>query len=40
MLRDEVWLSITAETAGAGVLCREDMVRRLGHPLSETDMIN
>jgi len=37
MLRDEVWLSITAETGGAGVLCRADMERRLGRPLAEAD---
>lgn len=39
MLRDEVWLSITAETGGAGVLCRADMVRRLGRPLIEADLM-
>lgn len=38
MLRDDVWLSITAETNGAGVLCRADMVRRLGRPLTESDL--
>lgn len=38
MLRDDVWLSITAETYGAGVLCRVDMERRLGRPLTEADM--
>lgn len=38
MLRDEVWLSITAETRGDGVLCRADMERRLGRPLAEADM--
>jgi len=38
MLRDEVWLSITAETGGAGVLCRADIVRRLGRPLAADDM--
>lgn len=39
MLRDEVWLSITAETGGDGVLCRADMERRLGRPLTEADMM-
>lgn len=39
MLRDEVWLSITADTAGAGVLCRADMARRLGRPLTPADMM-
>ncbi len=39
MLRDEVWLSITVETCGAGVLCRADMERRLGRPLIEADMM-
>lgn len=39
MLRDDVWLSITAETNGAGVLCRADMVRRLGRQLTEADLI-
>lgn len=38
MLRDDVWLSITAETGGAGVLCRADMERRLGRPLTDADM--
>lgn len=38
MLRDDVWLSITAETNGAGVLCRADMERRLGRPLMRADM--
>lgn len=38
MLRDEVWLSITAETGGAGVLCRADMERRLGRPLTVGDL--
>lgn len=37
MLRDEVWLSITTETGGAGVLCCADMERRLGRPLTEAD---
>lgn len=37
MLRDEVWVSITAETDGAGVLCRADMERRLGRPLTDAD---
>lgn len=40
MLRDEVWLSITAETGGEGVLCRADMERRLGRPLTEADMMH
>lgn len=39
MLRDEVWLSITAETDGAGVLCRADIERRLARPLAEADMM-
>lgn len=39
MLRDEVWLNITAETGGAGVLCRADMERRLGRPLTEADLM-
>lgn len=39
MLRDEVWMSITAETGGAGVLCRTDMERRLGRPLNDADMM-
>jgi hypothetical protein len=39
MLCDEVWLSITAETSGAGVLCRADMERRLGRPLTEADLM-
>lgn len=39
MLRDDVWLSITAETGGAGVLCRVDMERRLGRPLTEADLM-
>lgn len=38
MLRDEVWMSITAETSGAGVLCRADMERRLGRSLIEADL--
>lgn len=38
MLRDAVWLSITTETDGVGVLCRADMERRLGRPLTEADM--
>lgn len=40
MLRDEVWLSITAETGGAGVLCRADIERRLERPLTATDLLN
>jgi hypothetical protein len=40
MLRDEVWLSITVETGGAGVLCRADMERRLGRSLTDADMRN
>lgn len=40
MLRDDVWLSITAETAGAGVLCRADMERRLGRPLTAADLFD
>ncbi len=39
MLRDEIWLSITAETNGAGVLCRADMERRLRRPLTDADMM-
>jgi hypothetical protein len=39
MLRDEVWLSITAETGGEGVLCRADMERRLGRQLTKADMV-
>lgn len=39
MLRDEVWVSITAETGGAGVLCRADIERRLGRALTETDLM-
>jgi hypothetical protein len=39
MLRDEVWLSIAGETGGAGVLCRADMERRLGRPLTADDMM-
>lgn len=38
MLRDDVWLSITAETDGAGVLCRACMEQRLGRPLTDADM--
>jgi hypothetical protein len=38
MIRDDVWLSITGETGGTGVLCRADMERRLGRPLVEADM--
>lgn len=38
MLRDEVWLGITAETGGAGVLCRMDIEQRLGRPLTQADM--
>lgn len=38
MLRHDLWLSITAETGGAGVLCRADMERRLGRALTEADM--
>lgn len=38
MLRDEVWLSITAETGGVGVLCRADMEQRLGRPLAAGDL--
>lgn len=38
MLCDEVWLSITPETGGAGVLCRADIVRRLGRPLTDVDL--
>lgn len=39
MLHDDVWLSITTKTGGAGVLCRADMERRLGRPLTEADMM-
>lgn len=39
MLRDEVWLSITGETDGAGVLCRADIEKRLGRALTEADMM-
>lgn len=39
MLRDEVWVSITAETGGAGVLCRADIERRLGRALTEADLM-
>lgn len=39
MLRDEIWLSITAETGGEGVLCRADIERRLGRPLIEADLM-
>ena len=38
MLRDEVWLSITADTNGAGVLCRTDIERRLARSLVERDL--
>ncbi|MFP5249288.1 MAG: hypothetical protein ACLGP3_05640, partial [Acidobacteriota bacterium] len=40
MLRDEVWLSITVETGGAGVLCRADMERRLKRTLTQSDMLD
>ncbi len=40
MLRDDVWLRITSETGGAGVLCRADIERRLGRPLTEADMMD
>jgi hypothetical protein len=40
MLRDEVWMSITAETCGAGVLCRADIELRLGRPLTDADLID
>lgn len=39
MLRDEIWLSITAETSGEGVLCRADIERRLGRLLTEADLV-
>ena len=38
MLRDDVWLSITGETLGAGVLCRADMEKRLGRRLTKADL--
>ena len=37
MLRDDLWLSITTATGGVGVLCRADIERRLGRPLTEAD---
>lgn len=37
MLRDDVWLRITADTGGNGVLCVADMERRLGRPLADAD---
>jgi hypothetical protein len=39
MLCDEVWLIIAGETGGAGVLCRADIERRLGRPLTAADMM-
>lgn len=39
MLCDEVWMSITAETGGEGVLCRADVERRLGRSLTDVDLM-
>lgn len=39
MLHDDLWLSITAETGGEGVLCRADIERRLRRPLTADDKI-
>lgn len=39
MLRDEIWLSITVETGGEGVLCRADIERRLRRQLTDADLI-
>ncbi len=37
MLKNEVWLSIVP--GGRGMLCREHMEKRLGRPLTPSDML-